>query len=101
MIEPDKNGHRSGSVARGVARQVASGKTGVRLTWILSAQTGVRQARRRRVRDPLAPTANAVAEHARARFGEPVQHASRSAVSGGMEASDGGPSMYPRGRNGE
>ena len=35
MIEPDKNGHRSGSVARGVARQVASGKTGVRLTWIL------------------------------------------------------------------
>ena len=35
MIEPDKNGHRSGSVAMGVARQVASGKTGVRLTWIL------------------------------------------------------------------
>ena len=35
MIEKDKNGHRSGSVARGATRQVASRKTGVRLTWIL------------------------------------------------------------------
>ena len=31
MIEPGKNGHRSGSVARGAVRQVAPRKTGVRL----------------------------------------------------------------------
>ena len=40
MIEPGKHGHRSGSVARGAARQVTSRKTGVRLTWILPPITG-------------------------------------------------------------
>ena len=82
MIEPDKNGHRSGSVARGVARQVASGKTGVRLTWILTPISGVpypisgvRRARRRRVRDPSSSTGNAVAGNHRKRSGEPVQTA--------------------------
>ena len=35
MIEPGKNGRRSRGVARGAARQVASKKTGIHLTWIL------------------------------------------------------------------
>ena len=35
MIEPGKNGHRNGSIARGAARHVAPRKSGIRLTWIL------------------------------------------------------------------
>ena len=36
MIEPGRSGHRNRAVARDAARQVASRKTGVRLTWILT-----------------------------------------------------------------
>ena len=43
MIEPGQNEHRGGSVARGVARQVASRKTGIRLTWILRSINPVRE----------------------------------------------------------
>ena len=35
MIEPGKNGCRSGGVAGGAARHVTSRKTGFHLTWIL------------------------------------------------------------------
>ena len=65
-----------------------------RVCW-LSAQTGVRQARRWRVRAPSSTAANAVAEHPRERSGEPVHRASRRAAGGGR-ARDAGPSMYPR-----
>ena len=40
-----------------------------------------------------------MAEHSHGRSGEAVQRASRSAVGGGMEASDAEPSMYPGGRS--
>ena len=79
-------------------RQASSASRRVRH---LSAQTGVRQARRRRVRARSSAAANAVAEHPRERSGEPVQRASRSAIGGGMEARDSGPSMYPRSRSGD
>ena len=67
---------------------------------LLSGLKGVRQARRRRVRDPAAAAADAVAAHPRKRSGKPVQRASQSAADGGMEARDAGPSMYPRSRSG-
>ena len=84
-------------------RQPLPGTHGVwpqRVGW-LPGLSGVRQARRRRVREPSSAAANAVAEHPRERSGEPVQRASRSAVGGGMEARDAGPSMYPRSRSGD
>ena len=62
--------------------------------------SGVGQARRRHVRDPVATAANAVAEHPIERPAEPVQRASRTAAGGGMEARDAGPSMYLRSRSG-
>ena len=67
--------------------------------WRLPGLSRVQQARHRRVREPSAAAANAVADHPRERSGEPVQRASRSVASGGMEASDAGPSMYPRSRS--
>ena len=39
----------------------------------LNYETGVREARGRRAQNPETAAANAVAEHLRARFGEPVQ----------------------------
>ena len=71
-----------------------------RVCW-LSVQTGVRQARRRRVRVPSSAAANVGAEHPRERLGQPVHRASRSAAGSGMEARDTGPSMYPRSRSGQ
>ena len=67
----------------------------------LPGLSGVRQARRRRIRDPSPAAANAAAEHPCKRSGEPVQRPLRSAAGGGMEARDAGPSMYPRSRSGD
>ena len=67
----------------------------------LSRPKGGRQGRRQRGPEPSSAAANAMAKHPRQRSGEPVRRASRSAVGGGMEASDAGPSMYPRSRSGD
>ena len=67
----------------------------------LPGLSGVRQAPRRRLRNPAATAADAVTAHPRERSGEPVQRASRNAAGGGMEARDAGPSMYPRSRSGD
>ncbi len=74
MIEPGKNGRRSGSVAKGRCEAGCFAKNGRPLVrWILNHETGVREARGRRAQNPETAAANAVAEHLRKRFGEPVQ----------------------------
>ena len=98
---PARELHRSaGLLGFEGAESLASPWVIPRVGW-LSRLSGVRQARRRRVREPSSAAANAVAEHPRQRSGEPVQPASRRAAGGGMEASDAGPSMYPRSRSGD
>ena len=93
--------HRSaGLLGFGGAESLASPAVIPGVGW-LPGLSDVRQARRRRVREPSPAAANAVAEHPRERFGEAVQPASRSAVGGGTEASDAGPSMHPRSRSGD
>ncbi len=74
MIEPGKNGRRSGSVAKGRCEAGCFAKNGRPLVrWILIHETGVQRARGRRVRYPPATAADAVAAHLRERLGEPVQ----------------------------
>jgi len=73
MIEPGRNGRRSGSVAKGRCEAGRFAKNGRPLArWILKHETGVRRARWGHFRDP-ANAAAAVAEHSRARSGKPVQ----------------------------
>ena len=102
MIEPGKNGRRSGNVAKGRCETGRSAKNGRPLVrWILSGPSGVCQARRRRVRGPgVAAAANAVAEHPCKRSCERVQRASRSVAGGGIEARYARRSMNPRSRSG-
>ena len=74
MIEPGKNGRRSGSVAKGRCEAGCFAKSGRPLVrWILTNETGGREARGGRVRDPADAAADAVAAHLRERAGEPVQ----------------------------
>ena len=68
---------------------------------LLPGLGGVQQARHRRVRDPAATDDDGVAEHPGERSAEPVQRTSRSAVGGGMEASDAGLSESSRSRSRE
>ncbi len=68
---------------------------------LLNSKSSAERARGPRVRAPSPAAANAVAEHPRKRSGEPVHRASGSAVGGGMEARDAGPSMYSRNRSGD
>ena len=70
------------------------------VSW-LNNETGVQHARAGCARDLAHAAADAVAEHLRQRSGGPVQRAAEGAVGGGMEASDSGPSMYPRSRSGD
>ena len=70
MIEPGRNGRRSGSVAKGRCETGCSAKNGRPLVrWILNHETDVREARVLRAQNPETAAANAVAE----RFREPVQ----------------------------
>ena len=74
MIEPGKNGRRSGSVAKGRCEAGCFAKSGRPLArWILNNETGVREARWGRLRDPDTAADDAVAAHLCARFVEPVQ----------------------------
>ena len=76
MIEPGRNGHRSGSVAKGRCEAGCFAKNGRPLArWILPDLSRVQHSLGRRVRNPGTAAADAVAEHLRTRFGEPVQAA--------------------------
>ena len=93
-VEGGHRGHSPPPPLRGT-REVWPRRVG----W-LSGLKGVRQAPRRRVRDPAAASASAVAEHPRKRSGKPVQRVPREArPAAGIEACGAGPSLYPRGRS--
>ena len=74
MIEPGKNGHRSGSVAKGRCEAGRFAKNGRPLVrWILPDISRVRPALWRGVPDPATAAVEAVAGYLRERAGEPVQ----------------------------
>ncbi len=74
MIEPGKNGRRSGSVAKGRCETGCSAKNGRPLArWILTYVSPVRQALGRGFQYPAAAAVAAVPGHLRERSGEPVQ----------------------------
>ena len=76
MIEPGKNGRRSGTVAKGRCEAGCVAKNGRPLArWILPGLSRARDPRGDRVRDPATADADAVAEHLRERSGEPGQTA--------------------------
>ncbi len=74
MIEPGKNGHRSGSVAKGRCEAGCFAKNGRPLVrWILTDLNRAKHPRGRHLREPAAGTADEVAAHLRERSGEPAQ----------------------------
>ena len=74
MIEPGRNGRRSGSVAKGRCETGCSAKNGRPLVrWILTDLRRAKHPRGRRARDPATAAAEAVAGHLRERSGEPLQ----------------------------
>ncbi len=74
MIEPGKNGRRSGSVAKGRCEAGCFVKNGRPLVrWILTDLRRAKHPRGRRAPDPAPAAADAVAEHLRKRSGGPVQ----------------------------
>ncbi len=76
MIEPGKNGRRSGSVAKGRCEAGCFAKNGRPLVrWILNDLSRAKHPLGAAPGDPAAGTDDAVAEHLRERSGEPVQTA--------------------------
>ena len=74
MIEPGKNGRRSGSVAKGLCEAGCFAKNGRPLVrWILTNISRVRQALGRGVRDTATAAVAAVSGHLRERSGGAVQ----------------------------
>ena len=67
----------------------------------LNDETGVREVRGGRVRDPANAAGDPVSAHLRERSGEPFRRTSRGEAGGVTEAGDAGPSMHSGSRSGQ